>query len=74
MNSIKNGVADITTKRLAPLPEKEVPTEEVPPTEKPAEVTPPTQAKAASKTWQWILIIAIIAVIAAGYWFTQKKK
>ncbi len=72
LNKIVNGAADITTKRLAPLPAKEVPTEEVPPTEKPTEEITPT-SEAPSKTWLWILIIVIVIVIGVGYWFIKKK-
>lgn len=73
LNKIVDGVADITTKRLAPLPKEEVPTEEVPPTEKPAEEIP-TAPEAASKTWQWMLIIVVVIVIGVGYYFMKKKK
>ncbi|MDP2907093.1 MAG: hypothetical protein Q8O03_04080 [Nanoarchaeota archaeon] len=72
LNKITKGIADITTKRLTPLPEKEVPTEEVPPTEKPAEEITPT-SEAASKAWLWILIIVIIVVIGVGYVVLNKK-
>jgi hypothetical protein len=71
LNSIVKGQAGITTKRLTPLPEKEVPTEEVP-TEKPAEEIP-TVPEVASKTWLWILIIVIVVVIGVGYWFMKRK-
>jgi len=71
LNKITSGVADITTKKLTPLP-TEKPTEEVAPTEKPAEEITPTP-EAASKTWLWILIIVIIVVIGVGYWFMKKK-
>lgn len=72
LNKIIDGAADITTKRLTPLPAEEVPTEEVPPTEQPAEEIP-TTPEAASKTWLWILIIVIIVVIGVGYWFMKRK-
>lgn len=70
LNKITSGVADITTKRLTPLP-TEAPAEEVP-TEAPAEEIP-TAPEAASKTWLWILIIVVIVVIGVGYWFMKKK-
>lgn len=72
LNSITDGMADITTKRLAPLPEEE-PTEEAPPTKPPEIVTLEVPEEAPSKAFVWMLIIVILAVIAAGYWFMKKK-
>ncbi|MCG2717607.1 MAG: hypothetical protein L6408_02075 [Nanoarchaeota archaeon] len=70
LNSIADdGLVDLTTKRLTPLPAAETPTEEVAPTETP---TAPVE-EAPSKAWLWILIIVIIVVIGVGYWFMKKK-
>ncbi|MDP2907617.1 MAG: FG-GAP-like repeat-containing protein [Nanoarchaeota archaeon] len=70
LNKIVNGAADITTKRLAPLP-VEKPVEEVPAEEAPEEeaVVP----EAPSRTWLWILIIVILVVIGVGYMVLNKK-
>jgi len=72
LNDIVDGLVDLTTKRLTPLPVKEVHAEEVPSEEAPVEEVVPEVGP--SKAWLWILITVILAVIITSYFYMQKKK
>jgi len=67
------GAADLTTKRLTPLPEETTPTETTPTETTPTETTPTMPEEEPSNAWLWVLIVVILAVVGAGYFFIKKK-